>query len=261
MTVKYLYAAAAIALVASQANAADMYERGSLKDAPVVMTVQNWAGLYFGGHLGGAFGAGDNKGVAIDFSNATGDFDDDDPDNFAIDQGSKAGDDEFLIGGLHIGYNFQGAGSPWVLGVEGDISFADEIDYVATLRARLGYAYGNALFYITGGVAFADFGDSLDVKYIGTRTDISLFDKSGGKDNETGFVLGAGAEFKLKPNLSFGVEGLYYGFDDIASQVVFIDDDTDDDEFATFSQKVDPDFWVIRARLTYHLTSEHQPLK
>lgn len=261
MKTVFICAAAAIAFAATEAGAADMYERGSLKDAPAVYSVSNWAGLYLGGHLGGAFGAGDNKGVGIDFFNPNGTFDDTNPANFAIDQGTKAGDDEFLIGGLHIGYNFQGAGSPWVLGVEGDISFADEVDYVATLRARLGYAYGNALFYITGGVAFADFGDSLDVKYIGTRTDISLFDKSGGEDTETGFVLGAGAEFKLKPNLSLGVEGLYYGFDDIASKVVFLDDDLIDDEFATFSQKVDPDFWVIRARLTYHLHSAPEPLK
>ena len=77
-----------------------------------------------------------------------------------------------IVGGK-AGYNQQWGNV--VAGVEGDISFPNYLpsnhvvssavtalssaeerwDYVASLRARLGYATGNWLFYATGGAAFA----------------------------------------------------------------------------------------------------------
>ena len=77
-------------------------------------------------------------------------------------------------GGVQAGYNWR-LNSGLLLGVEGDISFPNYMpsnhvvsspataltvveerwDYVASLRARLGYATGNWLFYATGGAAFA----------------------------------------------------------------------------------------------------------
>ncbi len=59
----------------------------------------------------------------------------------------------FWLGGVHAGYNWQKDG-PLVLGIEGDVMFGDEVDYLASIRGRIGYAMGDVLLYGTGGVAF-----------------------------------------------------------------------------------------------------------
>lgn len=260
--------------ISSAAFAADMYRADSvsLKDVEAAAPV-NWTGLYIGGHVGGAFGGDDGKTTAEFQDDASGSFDDDDPDNFAIsgDDGIEDG----IIGGIHVGYNWQRYGSPLVLGVEGDLSFGDDLDYLASLRARVGFAHRSLLIYATAGVAFADFGDDdFDVKYTGTSTDSSPRNPNGagnitdilpfGKDSddgsEVGFVVGGGVEAKLRPNLSLGLEALYYRFDDAESTVTFIDYDKVDDEIATFTNEQERDFWVVRGRLTYHVTEEKAPL-
>ena len=71
---------------------------------------------------------------------------------------SNENDDVTLIGGVHAGYNWQSGAR--VFGVEGDVSFGDGVDYLASARARLGYARDNLLLYVTGGVAFAGFDNS-----------------------------------------------------------------------------------------------------
>ncbi len=71
------------------------------------------------------------------------------------------------VGGT-VGYNFQTGA--WVLGVEGDVDWSSvkgstacpnaaftcstENSWLSTVRGRLGYAAGPALFYVTGGGAF-----------------------------------------------------------------------------------------------------------
>ncbi len=215
----------ALALGAVPANAADIYRggpAGSLKDAPIVAPVSTWSGFYIGGHLGAAFD--DEADVVIDDVK----IDDDD-------------DDAEFIGGVHVGYNWQRYGSPLVIGIEGDLSFADDIDYLASIRGRIGYATPRALFYLTGGVAFADFNEN---DYNG------LFDED--DDTQTGYVVGGGAEFKLAHNWSLGLEGLYYDFEDNDQTEVFnnVVAELDDEN----------DFWVVRGRLTYHINRDHTPL-
>lgn len=189
---------------ASAASAADL-GRGSYKDAPsAYMPAITWTGFYFGG----------NVGVS---------FDDNDDNN----QGSDD-DDTTWLAGVHVGYNWQKHG-PWVFGIEGDVSFADDIDYLATIRGRLGYAMGSTLVYATGGAAFLGFEDDFS-----------------DDDTLTGWVAGLGIEHKLRENLSIGLEGLYYSFDDDDS--IFGDEELDT--------------WTVRARLSYHLTSGYaEPLK
>jgi outer membrane immunogenic protein len=178
-----LIGALALTAVTAQANAADVYRReeGGLKDAPPVdyLPPIMWGGFYIGANLGAAFDNLDDN-------------------------------DTVLIGGGHLGYNWQGPRN-FVVGVEGDVDFADGLDYLATIRGRLGYAFGPTLAYATGGAAFIG-ADDLD---------------------DTGWVAGLGLEHKLRENVSFGVEGLYYNFDD--------------------NNIDDADFWTVRARLTYHL--------
>jgi outer membrane immunogenic protein len=175
---------------ASHANAADVYEGGSIKDEPVYSTPYiGWSGFYVGGNIGAAFDVTDDENVF--------------------------GDEAVFTGGGHLGYNWQ-LSDRFLVGLEGDLGFVDddETDYLGTIRARLGLTRGPMLAYVTGGAAFIEFDDV---------------------DTDTGYVVGAGLEYKLQDNWSIGGEGLYYGFEN--------PNDADDDDL---------EFWTARARLTYH---------
>jgi outer membrane immunogenic protein len=208
-----LLGATLLITTASLANAADVYDgKGGLKDeAPLPWPTNIWAGFYLGGHLGGTF---DDE---LDFGD-----------------GDVADVDEALAGGIHAGYNWQ-RGANLVYGLEVDLdAIGDEVDgidpvtsYVSTLRGRLGYAYGNTLFYGTGGLALLGFDDDLSDALGGDLDDPSV-----------GWVAGAGVEHKFSPRWSLGVEGLYY---DVSS-------DVDGQDF-----DVERDFWTVRARATYHI--------
>lgn len=183
------------------AGAADIYRREpvSIKDTPVdYAPAITWSGFYLGGNIGAVW-----------------------PDT---DEVELFDNDAKLIGGGHLGFNWQGPSS-WVIGVEGDVNFAEDIDYLASVRGRLGYALGNTLLYGTGGVAFV----GLD----------------NGFDDETGWVAGGGIETKVRPNLSLGLEALYYDFDDVSTPV--------GDESV--------DALTVRGRLTVHMNSILDPLK
>ena len=73
------------------------------------------------------------------------------------------------LGGVQAGYNWQGIGSPLVLGVETDVqatvfrgegsnaggdSFQSDLRALGTVRGRAGYAMDRALVYATGGLAY-----------------------------------------------------------------------------------------------------------
>ena len=120
----------------SPAAAADLGK--GLKDAPIApaQPAQMWRGPYIGGHLGGAFDVGDEDlaaGVSVDSN------------------------DSQFIGGVHGGWNWQSGA--YVFGLEGDVSFGDDIEYLASARGRIGFAANKWLAYFTGGVAFNAAGD------------------------------------------------------------------------------------------------------
>lgn len=197
--------------VAASASAADLGGNygGSYKDpAPVeYMPAITWTGFYFGGHLGAAFDDNDNKNYCRDSS--------------VIRDAScygKDDDETTWLAGLHVGYNWQKP-SGFVWGIEGDVSFADDIDYLASIRGRLGFATGATLLYVTGGWAF-----------------LGVEDYFGDDETLNGWVAGLGVEHKLRQNVSLGLEGLYYNFDE--DNGYYGDDEAD--------------FWAVRARLTYH---------
>ena len=215
---------------ASVASAADVYSKGSYKDAPVADYAPpiTWTGFYVGGHLGATFGDGIDVTVT-----GLGD------DTLEIDNA--------LTGGVHVGYNWQ-TPSNWVYGVEADLDFInddfvdaagrefDATGFLATIRGRLGYAYGNSLLYATGGVAFLEYDEGLAA------------------DTGVGYVVGAGFEHKLSDKFSIGLEGLYYDVSGDAT-VQLLNESLADADF-------DRDFWTVRARATYHFGSRYEePLK
>jgi opacity protein-like surface antigen len=151
--------------LALEASAADLNVEAV--KAPVPALVWNWAGLYIGTHVGGAWGM-------ADFS---------DPFGTSV-FGDKVRTPGFLGGG-QVGYNWQSQGSNWLFGVEADISGFDSdgtntcfassaLTINATCRVRprlagtftgrIGYAVGasgHTLIYGKGGVAWVS--DQIDM--------------------------------------------------------------------------------------------------
>jgi opacity protein-like surface antigen len=167
-------------------------------------------------------------------------------------------DDVSLIGGVHVGYNWQKDSS--VFGIEADVGFADGLDYLATLRARLGYARGDLLVYATGGVAFAGFDDDA----VSFKTHNKTYSLGGDDDDrKIGLVVGGGAEYKIRPNWSVGVEGLYYAFGDDKNTYNVKEYGWWGMKKYKVTEEQDNDLWTVRARLTYHFGDDEAdaPLK
>jgi outer membrane immunogenic protein len=130
-----------------------------------------------------------------------------------------------FVGGATAGYNWQTG--PWVLGAEGDISYADvngsilapvgnapcyvqgctaRLSWFSTGRLRLGYAAGNLLPYITGGGAVGEIKGSADLGACNPAT-VCGFDET-----RWGWTVGGGLEYQFYRNWSAKVEYLYMNF-------------------------------------------------
>jgi outer membrane immunogenic protein len=206
MTIRpYLLSTVSALAIASQASAADMPVK-----APAPFTaVVSWTGFYVGAHGGVGW---------LDASQTiTG------PVGTTCVATLNARCDVDAVGavfGGQIGYNWQSGA--WVFGLEADASgtslkgtetFAypgfshvinDKVDWLASVRGRLGWAVGDTLFYGTGGVAFGQF-DAGWLRIGGpARAQFS--------ETMTGWVAGGGIEKLLGRNWSARVEFLYYGF-------------------------------------------------
>jgi high affinity Mn2+ porin len=213
------------------AAAADRSAKLAVK-APVRAAIYDWTGFYVGGHFGygdASFGPGTNpiplQGVFLPPS-PTG-----------------------LIGGFQAGYNRQFS-NRLVLGVEADSSFPSpidvprlaparfntSIDYVGTLRGRVGYAFGPWMPYLTGGFAWG-------------HTHVIVNDDAGGlfatvKGYQTGWTAGAGVEFAVSGNWSAKAE---YDYIDLSRRMY------DLGGFGLPGVNVDPRIHLAKLGLNYHL--------
>jgi outer membrane immunogenic protein len=174
-----------LALAAMPASAADL-PRGSTYRAPVYAAQYNWTGFYLGINGGGGFGDSNWNGFAVSNSPSGG-----------------------MIGGT-AGYNWQGAGSPWVFGLEGDIDWANLKDstacgalncqtknnWLGTARGRVGYAFDRFLPYFTGGLAVGD----VEARRTGF---------AGSTSTNAGWTLGVGIEGVIAGNWTAKIEYLY----------------------------------------------------
>jgi outer membrane immunogenic protein len=242
----------------SFASAADL----SLKDTPYSPTplAPVWGGMYVGGHLGGLWRGDEDtsakkkecaKWERYGCTSYCAEWAWRDTNRVSFEEDD---DEVSLVGGVHVGYNWQRNST--VIGIEADVDFADQIDYLASLRARLGYASGNFLIYATAGVALAQFDEDPFKFKIGGK---SFAMNSEDEDAKIGFVVGGGVEYKLRPNWSVGVEGLYYAFEDESSEHTV----WKNGKKYKVTEEDDGDFFVVRARLSYHFQSEAEiePLK
>ena len=155
---RFTVAAALAAFVGTcgAASAADL----SMKDSEYA-PAPIWSGFYIGGHVGTVWNDDSTYGAMSRECHKVWDTKAETTSS-ACNQWKKMNakfednkDDTKLIGGIQIGHNWQIGNR--VFGLEADLSFADGLDYLGSLRARLGYARDNWLLYVTGGVAFAGF--------------------------------------------------------------------------------------------------------
>jgi high affinity Mn2+ porin len=208
-------------------------------EGPVKMPVKaskeqplyDWTGPYVGFHFGyggGSFGPGTNPlashGVVFP-SSITG-----------------------LIGGYQAGYNVR-LDNRFVLGLEGDVTFISPpvrsepataafnttFDYFATVRARIGHAFGDILPYVTGGLAWGQ-----------TKVDINENGHTVSSKSAThvGWTAGIGVEAVLTGNWTGKLE---YNYIDLASRTYELD------IAAQPTLPVDPKVHVAKLGLNYRL--------
>jgi high affinity Mn2+ porin len=199
--------AAILVALAGSAGAAD----GVIptKAAPIPYAdAFDWSGFYVGGHVAYSLGRVDSM------------LSDPDP---TVSSNAFSG----LYGGVQGGYNYVFP-SRLLLGAEADITFpyfypdgtifkggtpqatavTDQIDYIATLRGRFGYAFDHWLIYGTGGFAWsqARFGETPGVA---SDEDKILLTR-------IGWALGLGAEVAIAPDWTARIEYLYDRFGPVA---------------------------------------------
>jgi outer membrane immunogenic protein len=162
----------------------------------------DWSGVYVGGMVG--YGSGKTRAI----------------DGVSLDRPSEKIGYSGAVGGLTAGYNKQFGNI--VLGVEGDVSGASmsgsgdggygwgcgyedictfQVDWAATLRARLGYAVGPALPFVSAGLALGRVSGGLDGYCPG--------DDWCGSDTKSGWTAGGGLEWAFNDKWSAKAEYLF----------------------------------------------------
>jgi outer membrane immunogenic protein len=205
----------------------------------------DWSGVYAGVFAGVGHTSSDWEGIDGDA----------DEDPVAIDE--SLNDTVFLLGAL-AGINFQH--DRLVFGLEADITWFDsdehelldgaegvditsEIDLLGSLRARFGYAADRTLFYVTGGLAFADAEHTWDDRSIGLPGNEFLDQQPKTVDLDFGWVVGAGIEHAWTDNWLVRLEGFYY---DLGSEDAVVSTESETDTF-----EVDQEIWLARIGISY----------
>ena len=241
-----LASAGLVALTAAApALAADLGPRNYTKaPAYVAPLPPTWAGFYLGVNAGYGFGDRDD---AITTGQALANVNN-------VNGGARPGrvrlERDGFVGGGQLGYNWQFGGV--VLGFETDIQYTDlrdnvtvttlnlpgaavgpnaplantyrqELEYLGTVRGRLGYSFDRTLVYATGGFAYGGVRQSVDLFGPNVAPVNGALQFTGSRSNtETGYTVGGGIEQLITPSISIKAEYLYYdlGNTTVASNVI-----------------------------------------
>ena len=226
MLKRALFTTTALAALTASALAADLPSRRA--PPPIVaVPVFTWSGFYIGGNAGYAFSTQRSE-ITTGLS--------------AFNEAIVAGggrprfarlDQEGFTGGGQIGYNYQiGA---LVIGLEADAAYTDlaarraivtagavntyrqDLNFLGTVRGRVGYAFDRLMIYGTGGLAYGDV-DTRATFFSGpTQASAPAF--IGGRAGiDIGWTAGAGVEYALPTSFSLfnsnaitlKAEALYY---------------------------------------------------
>ncbi|MFD2183808.1 outer membrane protein [Rhodoplanes azumiensis] len=208
---KILMATVATVMSIGVAGAADLSARMPVKAPPPVMApVFSWTGCYIGGYVGGAWSGSDSTAYPYTAG-------------FANAYGYAYNTDSSFIGGGTVGCNWQPVGSPFVLGLEGELGYLsvegsayDPLrgtgywasskagDWYGMITGRLGYSFGQALLYAKGGVAFV----GVESTYTIPTASVSI------SDTVATWTVGGGLEWAFDMNWSVKAEYMYIGLDE-----------------------------------------------
>lgn len=268
--------AGAVSLCAiAEVSAADMYAPapGGYQDVPIIQP-NIWAGFYGGLTAGYAFS--NSNDISYYFH---------DPVLLTTSQTyrfDKLNQEGGFVGTLG-GYNWQSG--PFVYGVEtdfqaGNISgstsninpfntwdtygYKSQLDWWGTLRGRLGYSFGQALVYATGGVAYGQVQSQVTYTSVypqhccGAPAGTVAFGRNNKTENDVGFVVGGGLEYALSPRWSIKGEYQYIdlGTTDTATNYCFSGCTTNE-----LHAKVENAFNIVTLGINYRMGIDYVPLK
>lgn len=196
---RFLMGSIAAAALATGAQAADLGVPRQPVATAVIAPVWTWTGFYAGAHIGYGWGRANW--------------------NFVQTAGFVSPSTNGVFGGVQVGYNYQI--NNIVVGLEADASAADmhgwrscpnpaftcasRVNFLGSLRGRVGYAFDRALVYATAGLGIGSFRNRTY-----NAAPVALF----GTYNTTrvGLAVGAGVEYAFTPNWTVKAEYMYYHF-------------------------------------------------
>lgn len=206
-----IVAGVALALgMGGAAMAADLGPAAPMAPVVAAAAPYNWTGFYVGVH--GGYGWGNVDSTSLYWSGGVIPVPPPNHDSFDDDGG--------ILGG-QVGYNYQ-LRNDVVLGIEGALSWMDmkgqftfgpgaggpgtaggSADMAATVRGRIGYAFGRFLPYVAGGLAYEH-----------TKSFIDIPGTTNARDNADawGWTIGAGVEYALTNHISLRAEYLHEDF-------------------------------------------------
>lgn len=210
---KHIIAAVVLASTSAGAFAADLPMQTPYKATPVI-AVYNWTGIYVGANAGYATGQQNPLGLfSSDFA----------PFNYTLSGGMIGGTFGAQIQSGHVVMGLEGdidwtsmsgsgTGPVTKFGIlQGTATISSNVSIIDTLRARIGYAQDNLLFYGTFGLALtndvSNFGQTVGF----TCNNGTLVACSSLSSWHAGLAAGGGLEYGLTPNLSAKAEYLWVG--------------------------------------------------
>lgn len=206
---------------AGSAGAADLYKA----PPPPAATPFTWTGFYIGADIGG--GATHTNATTVEIPTIAGNAD---LQSFALNASG-------FLGGIHAGYNWQVAPS-WLIGIEDDIdwtsikasslgpltiggipnggiagvtsadSLSSNLNWLASIRGRVGYTTSNWLFYATGGAALGGLNQSATQS--ASVFGVSAIWPFSAPTTREGWVAGGGFEYAVTRNWILRAEYLFY---------------------------------------------------
>jgi outer membrane immunogenic protein len=197
---------------------------------PPPAPIFTWTGSYIGGQIGYAWGSGNLNYTGFDprtglaFTTGLG--------------GSSSG----VIGGAHVGYNYQF--NQWVVGLEGSvdgtsisntvvgtfpafggstITASTNANIQGSFRGRAGIAWDRALIYATGGVALGGF--TTDYTFTGNNNgnhNINggnvFYGSNSFSNTRVGWTVGGGIDYAVTNNWSIFAEYRYTNWGTVGNQ-------------------------------------------
>ncbi|MBN8940768.1 MAG: porin family protein [Rhizobiales bacterium] len=208
---KFLLAGAALAALASGAQAADLGVQRVAVPAAIVSPVFNWTGFYVGGYVGGS--SRQSRFTDVNGYNLAGE-------SWNVNRTS-------FLGGLTAGYNWQLTPS-FLLGVEAEVGYLGGArraqpssagldttgrindSVYGLLTARAGFTVDRALFFVKGGLALG--GGSLRISDTCTAAPCGPGTLAGSRSTDFGWTIGGGVEYAVAQNWTIKGEYNYVRF-------------------------------------------------